>query len=375
VQQQPQQTQLPQQPQQQSQLKPGAVINAAGQQPPQGVVAKTPGSPGTTPIQNAAAPVAGNRAAFIIPSERESLPYFRGLVYGEYGAGKTWLWGTSADVPEMRDVVMISAEAGDLTLNDREHAFHLIDPIRVKDYKTIARVYEFLKLHCMLRDSTDSDATARLRKLQNIVMPPKDGVDPETIRLRRYKTVIIDSLSEVEAYCMNQLLGVNDATKMDEEMQGAEWAEYKKQHGMVQRMVRNFRDLPMHVLFTAARAYTQDELKRHIYNPMLTGKLASQVQGFMDVVGYLVMGVASEEQAIAPRRMYIQPGPRFAAKSRFSNYKKAFFDNPTMGSILSEVGLLQRKQVASQGTQSPGAAPANAVKSPTANNTAQAAAQ
>jgi hypothetical protein len=144
---------------------------------------------------------------------------------------------------------------------------------------------------------------------------------------------------------MNQLLGVNDATKMDEEVQGAEWAEYKKQHQMVQRMIRNFRDLPCHIMFTCARAYTQDEQKRMLYTPMMTGKLSSQVQGFMDLVGYLVIGQAADENSLAPRRMYIQPAPRYAAKNRFPQYKKAYFDDPSVGGILVDVGWLTYDEV------------------------------
>jgi len=260
------------------------------------------------------------------------------LVYGDFGVGKTWLWGTAAAVPEMRDVLMISAEAGELTLNDPDNKvpFHLIDPVRVGDYKTVARIYDFLKIHCLLRDKEDEESKERLVKLQKLVMPNM----AENERIRRYRTVIVDSLTEVESYCMAQLLGINDTTKMDEEVQGAEWSEYKKQHQMVQRMIRNFRDLPMHVLFTASRAYVQDEMKRHIYSPMMTGKLSSQIQGFMDVVGYLVIGQGEEGQP-APRRLYVQPGARYAAKSRFSRYRGTFFDNPTMAGILHDVGLLK----------------------------------
>jgi hypothetical protein len=300
------------------------------------------------------APVAGKAAPFIIPVNRPRLPYFKGLVYGEYGAGKTWLLGTAADVPEMQDVIMVSAEGGDLTLDpyDPDHNFGNIDPVRVNSYSQVARIYDYLKLHCHFRDLHTKEADEKLANLQKIVMP--DQAPDE--RLRRYKTVIIDSLTEVEVYCMNQLLGVNDATKIDEESTAAEWAQYRQQHMMVQRLIRNFRDLPMHVLFTAARAYIQDENKRQIYSPMMTGKLAGQIQGFMDVVGYLIIGQAADDQTIPPRRLYIQQGPRFAAKSRFSAYKKHYFDNPTMGSILRDVGLLKPP------APKPGAAPVNAAK-------------
>jgi hypothetical protein len=260
------------------------------------------------------------------------------LAYAEYGVGKTYLMGTAVDVPSMRDVILLNAEGGHLTYNDDAHEFGVIDSARVTTYKQASRFYEFLKLHCHLRDRTDQAAKNKMRELQDQLMP--GIVEPE--RLRRYYTVITDSLTELETYCMNQLLGVNDATKIDEEVAGAEWAEYKKQHMMVQRLVRNFRDLPMHVLFTCARSYTQDEMKRHMYGPMLTGKLASHVQGFMDVVGYLVMGAPKEDGSEPDRRLYVRPSPRWQAKSRFSKFKGGHFDNPTMASILTEVGILPK---------------------------------
>lgn len=297
-------------------------------------------------------------ALFQIKANDEVQRYLKALVYGEYGSGKTWWCGTSADVPALRDVLLISAESGHATLEDDAHAFGMIDIVQTTNYKTVARVYDFLKLHCSIRDRlgqhadiSDASRDRRLFNLQSQVMPDlEDGG-----RVRAYRTVIIDSLTEVEVYCMNQLLGVNDATKIDEESAPAEWAQYRVQHTMVQRLIRNFRDLPMHVLFTCARSYVQDETKRMIYSPMMTGKLSGQVQGFMDMVGYLVMGAPGDDGAIAPRRMYIQPAPRYAAKARFSNYKKGFFDNPTVGSVLADVGWIEASEV--PGLKRPAAKP------------------
>ena len=285
-------------------------------------------------------------APFKIVSIEQANQYIKALVYAEYGVGKTFLMGTSADVPSMRDVLLISAEGGQLTLEDDEHDFNLIDVVQVRDYKTVAKVHEFLKLHCTLRDRAfagDEAAKEKMREIQQALMP--DIKDPN--RIRMYQTVITDSLTEIEVYCMNQLLGVSDSTKIDEETQGAEWAEYKKQHMMVQRLIRNFRDLPMNVLFSCARAYVQDDQKRQLFSPMMTGKLAGQVQGFMDMVGYLVLakGDADADESQHITRMYVRAGTRFAAKSRFSRYKKPYFDNPTMGSIMVDVGLLEPADV------------------------------
>jgi hypothetical protein len=334
--------------------KPNGPLPASGQP----VVARTASAPAGAQPSQAAKTAAKEADSTVSPVRagpifqiRENVsagiqvPRLNGLVYGEYGAGKTFLMGTAVDVPCMRDVAVISAEGGTLTLDpdDPDHDFGLIDILRTTTYRQIARTYDFFKAHCYIRDLegiSETEKDQKLWALQKQVMPElaADG------RIRRYQTVIMDSLTEAEQYCMMQLLGVNDATKVDEEIQGAEWAEYKKQHTMVQRLIRNFRDLPLHVLFTSARAQVQDESKRLVFSPMMTGKLSGQVQGFMDMVGYLIMGQAADENSLPPRRMYISPTTKYAAKARFSKYKKPFFDNPTIGSIMVDVGYLEASQ-------------------------------
>ncbi len=289
--------------------------------------------------------------SFKIETVHTKARYFKFLTYGEYGSGKTRLVSTAVGVPEMNDVIMIDAEAGDMTLMDdlQEFAFDDIDTILVKSYKQVAAVQLFLKQHCRLREEIDHgpyagedlagpSATEKIIELEARFK----GVEVDDIKIHKmYRTVIIDSLSEVESMCMYQLLGITDVTRLDEEVASAEWAEYKKQNAMIQRLIRGFRDLPMHVLITAASQYSQDEQKRMLYTPSLTGKLSRQVQGFMDVVGYLVTGQAETEKDPLPRRLFVQPtkGSRFSAKCRFSAFKGSSFDNPTMGTILETVGL------------------------------------
>lgn len=301
-----------------------------------------------TPVNPARAP------SFEIQSNVNAVRYLKALVYGEYGSGKTYLMGSSVQVPQMRDVLLISIEAGELTLYDPDNPmpFHLIDIVNVHDYKTTGRVYDFLKLHCSVRDEAsqgDEEAKINLLKLQNRLMP--NVPDPD--RLRLYRTVIIDSLAEVEANCMMQLLGVGSESMIDEEVAAEGWDEYRRQRSMIHRLIRGFRNLPMNILFTCPRHFRENEQKRRIYGPMMTGKLSNEVQGFMDLVGHLVVGsiaetaVAEGEEipdAVAARRMYIQPGPRHAAKSRFTRYKKPYMDNPTMLTIMKDVGLLDQSE-------------------------------
>jgi len=295
----------------------------------------------TTPAAKKAVVQPQRAPSFRIETAHTKARYMKGLIYGEYGTGKTRFLSTSIGVQDMRDVLMIDAEAGDMTLMDdtSEFAFDKIDTVLVQNYKQVAAVQEFLKSHCRLRESGMTDDLDKLIALEARFR----GIDPKDVeKPRKYRTVILDSLSEIESMCMYQLLGISAVTRLDEEVASAEWAEYKKQNAMVQRLIRGFRDLPMHVLITCASKYAQDDQKKMLYGPALTGQLSRQVQGFMDVVGYLVIGQAENENDPLPRRLYVQPvkGQRFNAKCRFSSFKGSYFDNPTMGTILETVGLI-----------------------------------
>jgi len=260
------------------------------------------------------------------------------LIYGNYGVGKTHLAGTSSEQSSMRDVLLINAESGDMTLEEFDH----IDEVTVTNFNTLARVYEFVKAHCESRVKGDDE---RLAVLQERFFGEPVGEDHIT-RLRRYNTVIIDSLSEVNQYCLNQLLGVTASTKLDEDPMAAEFKEYKQNHTMMLRFVRAFRDLPMHVIFTAAEAYVQDEMKRQHFTPEMTGKLSKQIQGFMDMVGYYVMGTPTELEGkpgekVVPRRLFVMPNMhgKHDAKHRYVRFKGSHFDNPSIPKILREIGF------------------------------------
>lgn len=281
---------------------------------------------GTT--ENPATPV--KAPAFTIESTLSRQRYLKLLVYGDYGVGKTTLAGSSAEVPSMEDILLLDAEAGDLSLNQYDN----IDVIRVSSYKQIGQVEQFLKQHCLARENNDK---ARLIEMEATLK----GVDPSTITTpKKYNTVLVDSLTEVEAFCMNQLLGITLTTRIDEETAVAEWPEFRRNFQMIQRFVRTFRDLPMNVVMVCSSSYVQDEHKRFNYAPSMTGKLSGAIQGFFDMVGFYV--IVKSDDGKPMRRLFVQPIDKFAAKNRFANFKSAWFDNPTMESILQGVNLLPK---------------------------------
>lgn len=268
------------------------------------------------------------------------------LFYSMHGVGKTTLAASAVDVPSMGDVIMISAESGNLTLldNDRVKNLDQLETIPVDAFDTVVKIFEFLSSHIQFRDlkgvaasltREQADDKMRAQEAWMKGCEPSDIVTP-----KRYKTVILDSLTEIEAYCMYKLLGVHgefSTSMLDEDTKTAEFKEYKQNNNMVNLLVRAFRDLDMHVIVLAGRAFEQDEMKKFLYSPQLTGKLRTQVQGYFDIVGYLVAGKAKEGEQ-PPRRLYVQPEGRWDAKCRFAAYKSGHFDDPTLLSMMKALG-------------------------------------
>lgn len=277
--------------------------------------------------------------------------FIKMLIYGPFGTGKTSLVASAVDISEMRDVLMVNAEAGQMSVQEAEHIKHrdMIDQVRVTDFKQVAYVQEFLLSHCTARDKGDIQ---RLKALQarlfgysvDIIDESPNAVDEYEFddngqfvwtkaRLRKYKSVIIDSLTEIDTFSMYQLLGIQTDMKLDKGMNVAQFAEFRKNNQMMNLLVRAYRDLKMNVLIVASTQYTQDEVKKFHWTPALTGKLSGQVQGFVDLVGYLQIGKPAEGSNVIPRRLAIQPIGNYDAKSRMAKFKDPFIENPTMSKI------------------------------------------
>ena len=146
-----------------------------------------------------------------------------------------------------------------------------------------------------------------------------------------YKTVIFDSLSEMNYLNMNQVL--DEATKIDLKHDGdiLEQRDYLRSSNQMRKMIRFFRDLDMHIVFSAAAQQIDNpQTKCKMWFPKLTGGLALEVPGLIDVMGYL--GVLDD----GCRFLQVSPTPRFMAKDRTEGgLLSPGIMNPTMESILN----------------------------------------
>lgn len=191
----------------------------------------------------------------------ERVEYLKLLVYGDSGVGKTTLAGSAYDVPEMRPVLFVDMEGGTKSIRNR---YPEIEVIRVREEYTekgrlvktawsrLVEVYEALKIE------------------------------------QRYRTVVIDSLSEAYEVAMKDIMTgvVQEYPDRDPDVPGQR--EYGRARSQLRRMTRRFRDLPINVIFTALKGEkTTDDGRVVAIGPALSGKLMNEIPAFMDEVYHL----------------------------------------------------------------------------------------
>lgn len=256
--------------------------------------------------------------------------YLKFMVYGDFGVGKTYLAATAQDVPEMRNVLFIDAEAGDLTISWRDD----IRVARVADFTALARIHDmFLVKHCSIRDkmAPGPERDKRIMELE------QQFSEEEITEPRYYNTVVLDSLTEIQKYCMYQILGITADTTMDTDWVSAQIQDWGKLLEKMRLLVRSFRNLNMHVIFVAQLDEEQDHLKQYHRKPLFDGKLAKEITGFVDYLGYYVS--FPDEKGETTRRLYVTPGKTYKAKNRFRSFTGSYIENPTMHEIIQLSGL------------------------------------
>ena len=297
------------------------VIKSSGTNGPIGAHAVAPSRAAVSNI------IAGGPAAnpFVVERAVDAEPFIKLFMYGATGIGKTYLAATAHDCIPMRDVLFLNAEGGTATLVNMGKTD--VDVITVKNWPMFVRVYDFLAAYCKLKNKPGV-TEAELRAFLTVVN--LGDRDP----LPDYNTVVIDTIDEIQEYCMKHILGMDpQSTKLGTPYNKPGWPEYGELLDRMKTVARNFRNLPMHVIVTCHQEIKQDDNQRVYIEPSLVGKFAVAAQAYFDFVGYYVARHAiSKGGPIMERRMYITPGPNYAAKNR-CNVSTGWLSEPTMGQI------------------------------------------
>lgn len=221
------------------------------------------------------------------------------LVYGPAGVGKTVLAASADEVPAMRKVIYLDIEGGTLSIEDR---FPKVEIARIEKWGQIQDVYNDLFNH--------------------------DGAG--------YNTVVIDSATEAQKMSMDAVMATayhRDQT-LDRDMPMQRHWGVNIEH--MRRMVRAFRDLPMHTIITALAKEETDNLNARHVKPSMSGKLADEISGFMDIVLRMYMKEDEDSPGKVNRVIATKAGELYIAKDR-SDRLEPYMVNPTMKDIYSKI--------------------------------------
>jgi hypothetical protein len=190
-------------------------------------------------------------------------------LYGRAGVGKT-VFGSTLPEP-----LILAAEPGALSIREKMKDITVID---VKTYDDVLLALEFCR---------------------------KDTK-------HRFKSVVIDSISELQRKYMDYLMDTHQKSAMSLDMYGECTNEMR-------RLVREFVELNMHVLIICGVRDDKDEEQGAVVHKCgMVGRMADELPHYVDVVGYMAVrapGPKDEDQTVK-RFIVVQPMPKYDGKDR-----------------------------------------------------------
>lgn len=210
------------------------------------------------------------------------------LVYGPTGHGKTYFLGTAQDDPRTYPMLLLAFEAGTSTLSGLD-----IDIAPIKSW---------------------DDYNEALRLLRS--------------GKHEYKSVGVDSVSETHIFSLltvaQQRAGATGSVLQGEittdlnvrdDPDLLQQQDYGKSRIQMLRFLRAFRDLPIHVFFTATSMEETDVREGTIKKPAMSGSLRDELPAIVDVSAYLAVETAPDQSVVA-RHLILQNYPKIRAKVR-----------------------------------------------------------
>lgn len=222
------------------------------------------------------------------------VPYLKLLIYGEPGAGKTWLAATAQDSEETKPILFLDSEGGTVTIRKRKD-------VDVRKIRSMQEVQE----------------------IQNILYADDGGY---------YKTVVIDSLTELQHLDLRTVMKEEYNQKPDKiDIDVATQRAWGKSRERLTKIITSYRDLPCNIVCTALLGSEVDEVNGGSnYFPAFPGKLRGEIPGYFDIVGYLrAEDVRNGNTVEVIRKLQVAKTKRVVAKDRTSALGDVV-DNPSI---------------------------------------------
>ncbi len=228
-------------------------------------------------------------------------PYFKGMIYGESGTGKTI---AAARAVQNKGLYVDSGEGWVSLINFPD-----------------------------LRSKLSRMEYAGLSQLEAVADAIEAGISPWD----QYDTIILDEASTIAVMDLDVVLATRAKQDPSKNADMPTQPDYGFNTERCRRTFTKLLKLDCNVVFTAHLREDKDERTGKVYTrPLFTPKLRNTISQWMHLIGHLTMTEHDKDgEAVYHRRLQVQPSANIVAKSRIGGLPP-FLENPDLGRLIRD---------------------------------------
>jgi hypothetical protein len=166
-----------------------------------------------------------------------------------------------------------------------------------------------------------------------------------------YRSLGIDSVSETHIWGLLTRIAEKGPSRREPDL--IEMGDYGVVGTQLRRLLREFRDLPMHVFYTAGAKEIEERKVGKVKVPMLSGQMSDEVVHLVSVAGYLAKGEEqdpnNEDEMLTVRELLLnETGYRTKVRTAWGHTAPDYIEQPTVTKLLDalEVPMPKAKKKA-----------------------------